>query len=263
MAKKKKKVEKDIDINLDEEKEVVEEEIESYDEDEEEERIVQKKKKAKKKIINDEDDENDNEDDDDEEFQEEDLTDEFEDIPMEERLINVEKKVNTIVILLVLTLIFSFITLIMIATNFGSEAATTTTTSTDDTATGYDTSKFKEITGEDIKDESDGEAIVILIGYQGCGYCSQYAPILEEVAEDYGITIRYIDISKITKGDDSYNAIVNLTGSGEWETFASDYFGKTPQTLIVKNNTVVGGISGLTDSTSISSAFEDAGITKS
>lgn len=258
MAKDKKTVVKEIDNT---------EEIES-EEIEEVEEIVKKNSATKKnklnKVLDDEfDDEFDDEDDDIEE-------NEYTEITMEERITNIEKKANYTFILTIITLIVSLITMLSVINNSVSKTETeSNTTSSDDTEYTYDTSSFKAITASDIKSESKSETIVLLIARQGCIYCSYYAPILTEVAKDYDITVRYIDLSTIINfnlntitDSDSYNTLSSLTGSGEWETFAKDNITGTPLTLIIKNNKVIGGVSGYVEAEKVESAFAAAGITK-
>ncbi len=127
----------------------------------------------------------------------------------------------------------------------------------------YDTSSFKEISPLDIKKISKGNTMVVWIGRQGCQYCSWYAPIIEQVE----MPVYYIDLlsfisisdySAVITDEKAYTYLENLTGDGKWETFAKDNLGATPLTLIIRDEKVIGGISGFTDD--ISYAFMDAGI---
>lgn len=200
------------------------------------------------------------------------LNDDYEEVTMEERITNIEKKVNAsfwlnivIVVLVLISLVFSM----------GGSRATTSSDESSGTDSGetitYDTSKFNEIAPSDIQDLSDGKTIVVWVGRQSCGYCAQYAPYMEEATEEYGITAYYIDLATmvdfsteqayITDADE-FDTLSSLSGEGEWATFAYDNVGGTPLTLIVKNNKVVGGLSGYTDTEGITSAFKAAGLKK-
>lgn len=196
----------------------------------------------------------------------------YEEISLEERVANIEKRTNAsfalnivIVVLLVISLVFSI----------GGETKSleddgTETTDTTETVT-YDTSAFKEIDASDIASLSDGEAIVVWVGRQSCGYCAAYAPYIEEAAVEYGITAHYINLANyvnfnveqpyITNAEE-FDTLSGLTGKGEWETFAAENVGGTPLTLIIKNNKVIGGLSGYTETENITAAFKDAGLKK-
>lgn len=191
--------------------------------------------------------------------------DEFVEVPVEERILNIENKVNWVVILLVINLVLSVVLVFGVFAS-GSEVkesgnAEAGSSDHSSSSKGYSTENFDVILGTDIEAASKNETIVIMLGQQGCGYCAMYAPYLEKVQEEYGIKAKYIDVSKITK-ESEYNAIVNLKGTGEYETFAKDTFGYTPITLIVKNNKVIGGIEGATDEAGIRTALEKAGFSK-
>ena len=267
MAKKKNKKVKEIEKEFEEIEETDEVEEIDVDEDfeeievDEDEDLEEKKslKKKIKKIIDDED---------------EDSDEEYEEITMEERLVLIEKKITFILVFLVIIAIMTFVTLVC---SLRGDSTTPTTNTGDDTyipeTTTYDTSAFKEIKGTDIATESKNETIVVMIGRQSCGFCAQFAPVLEQVSKSYGITARYIDLAKIldfTTGsqtvsisdNDSYNAIVNLSGSGDYKTFAKDNFGYTPVTMIIKNNKVIAGTSGNMTAENLEALFKTGGLSK-
>lgn len=261
MAKKRNNKVKEIEMELEEiEENEVDEDLEEIDVDEDED--LEEKKSLKKKIKNIIDDEDDDSDEEDEE------------ITMEERLVLIEKKITFILVFLVIIAIMTFVTLVC---SLSGDSTTPTTNTGDDTyipeTTTYDTSAFKEIKGTDIAAESKNETIVVMVGRQSCGYCAQFAPVLEQVSKNHGITARYIDLAKIldfTTGsqtvsisdNDSYNAIVNLSGSGDYKTFAKDNFGYTPVTMIIKNNKVIAGASGNMTAENLEALFKTGGLSK-
>lgn len=197
-----------------------------------------------------------------EDFEEEN-EEEYEEIGLEERLANIEKKTNANFWMTIAILVVSCLSLIIALTNGGnsdSETSTGTgTTNQEETVSGYDTSAFNTIKPADIESLSKNKTIVVWIGYQQCQFCQAYAPLLTQVTEEYGITANYIDISTIT--EDELNIVMSLTGKGDWEDFAASFTG-TPFTLIIKNNKVVGGINGYVEASQIADAFDDAGLKK-
>lgn len=205
--------------------------------------------------------------------EEDDEEEEYEEITTEERIVNIEKKVNQIFAISVIGLIIAAVALIvLLVNNDGSGKASSneeTNQQEQQQTASYDTSEFKEIKATDIASESKKETIVVMIGRQGCGYCAQFAPILTAVGAEYGVTVRYIDLAKIIEigsgsvlDQDSITAISKITGEGQWASFATDYFARTPQTMFIKNNKVVYGIAGAADDNSTRAAFEAAGFKK-
>ena len=200
------------------------------------------------------------------------LNNDYEEVTMEERIANIEKKANASFVLNIIIVILVLISLVF---SMGGSKGTTPTEDTQDTGNAesvtYDTSKFNKINPSDIENLSKGKTIVVWVGRQSCGYCAQYAPYMEEAAEEYGITANYIDLASmidfsteqayITDADE-FDTLSSLSGKGEWKTFAYDNVGGTPLTLIIKDNKVIGGLSGYTDTEGITTAFKAAGLKK-
>lgn len=242
MAKKKtnKKVEEEIEEELDEELDEVEDEEEYEDEYEE-----------------DSDDDLD-----------------INELSIEDRIINIEKKSNITLFIVLITCLMNIILLFGVfngGSNTDNQDTTNNNTTEEQTNYTYDTSAMKEITAADIASESKKETIVVVIGRQGCSACAAYMPVLNTVAKDYNITVRYIDIAKIIKfteagnyvdDKDAFDTLVALTGSGDWKTFVNDNIQYTPLTIIIKNNKVVGGVSGYLEAENIETMFDNAGLKK-
>lgn len=132
-------------------------------------------------------------------------------------------------------------------------------TSSNTDSESYDVSRFKEISMSEIQSDSKGKTIVVWLGLPTCGYCQAYAPLLADVADEYGITARYINVSTMTQED--YDTLVSLKGKGDYENYGSSFTG-TPFTMIIKNGVIIGGINGYVDTPYIESAFEAAGLSK-
>lgn len=123
----------------------------------------------------------------------------------------------------------------------------------------YDTSLFKEISLSEIVKDSKGKTVVVWLGLPSCGYCQAYAPLLAEVAEEYDMTARYVDVTMMSQED--YDVLVELEGVGEYAGFGSQFTG-TPFTMFVKDGKIVGGINGYVEKDSIRAAFTQAGLKK-
>ena len=202
------------------------------------------------------------------------LSNDYEEITLEERIVNIEKKTKASFWLNIVTLVLMVFLLVLLlgggnATNTEASGGNGSESTSQDTS--YDTSAFTTITPDDIATVSKKKTIVLWIGRQSCGYCAAYAPYIAEAAENYGITAYYIDLATMINFDvaqpyitdeDAFNTLSSLSGSGSWKTFAYDNIGGTPLTLIIKDNKVVGGLSGYDDTSAIEAAFKAAGLKK-
>ena len=81
---------------------------------------------------------------------------------------------------------------------------------------------------EKIQEEKDN---LILIARPTCGACTQFIPILEEIVEEYDITINYFDTDALSKSE-----ISEFYGSSD--LYKSSTFG-TPTMLVVNNKEIV------------------------
>ena len=135
----------------------------------------------------------------------------------------------------------------------------------------YDTSVYNVIKPSEIAKASKGKTIVLWVGRQSCGYCGMYAPYINEALNNYGIKGYYVDLATLinfnvaepyVSDEEEFGILAGLKGEGEWDGFAAEYVGGTPLTLIIKDNKVVGGLSGYTDTNTIMQVFSDAGVKK-
>ena len=84
--------------------------------------------------------------------------------------------------------------------------------------------QYQDLTQDDSKN-------VILIARPTCGYCTKYIPVLEEVVEEYGITINYFDTDALSESE--------VSGFYSSSTlFQSKQFG-TPTLIITKDNQII------------------------
>ena len=204
----------------------------------------------------------------------EDEEDEYVELTTEERIVSIEKKTNLILVLVAIIAALSLITMVVVINGNGTgktENNTKEQESNGNASTSYSTAAFKEIKAQDIASESKKETIVVMIGRQGCGYCAYYAPIITQVAEQYGITVRYIDYLKIVKltesggqiiDQEAFDLIKNMDAVQEWDKAGTEALKGTPATLIIKNNKIVYCIKGAADAETIAKAFDSVGLGK-
>ena len=191
-----------------------------------------------------------------EDVKKEELVDEIEDLTLEERIINIEKKTKASFWLNIIIVTLMIFLLIMVLGSGNSNNTGNGDSGNYEETVAYDTSAFKEITPSEISKESKGK---------------MYAPYIKQAADNYGITAHYIDLAKMVNfnveqpyitDSDAYKTLSSLTGKGEWETFAKDNVGGTPLTLIIKDGKVIGGVSGAAAVEKIEAVFKDAGLKK-
>lgn len=197
------------------------------------------------------------------------IEEEFEELSISDRLVNIEKKNNIILVISIATIFLCLCSMIYIINGDNTSYANEQTTQTSESDYTYDTSGLDEIKATDIEKESDGETIVVVVARQGCSYCAQYMPVITKVAEEHDVTVKYIDFGKIIdfsssqptiSDSESYEALSNLEGTGDWEDFADVVITGTPNTMFIKDNKIIYGINGSQSEDVIEKAFKEAGL---
>lgn len=99
------------------------------------------------------------------------------------------------------------------------------------------------------------EASILVIGQTTCGHCARVKPILSKISKDYGITINYLDIIKLSSEEQQKftKYIPFLEEDDSWGT---------PLTLIVKNGEVLDSVNGALDKDGYVKFFKDNGFIK-
>ena len=97
-----------------------------------------------------------------------------------------------------------------------------------------------QITYDEYETKVDnGDAFIVIIERAGCGYCTMYMPIVEEVAKEKKIPLYYIDTDTLTT--DEMN---NLSTKNSY--LKKNQWG-TPTTLFMLGNRVLDTIGGYTE----------------
>lgn len=236
------------------------EEIEEFDDEEfdfveeveeKDEKVVKNKKSSKKEIE-----------------LEEDEDEELEPLTVEERVISIEKKLNLVLIITIIAALFSLLTFISNLADGGSSTTTPTESETEATESSYDTSAFTKITAQELEATSKGKSIIVWIGRQGCGFCSQYVPTITEIGKKFDETIYYLDLASIFDfstqqvgllDEEAYEIMMGFETDKDNESIMEN-FGATPMTLIIKNNKIVGSFTGALDEATITSTLEEEGF---
>ena len=109
---------------------------------------------------------------------------------------------------------------------------------------------FTEITYTQYKEKmSNNEMFLVVIVRDGCGYCEMYEPILEEVANEKGLPIYYINLTNLTSEE-----VEELSNSNSY--LRKNNWG-TPTTLFMYGVNVVDSISGYVEKDSLLNFVEE------
>ena len=213
--------------------------------------------------------------------------DDFEELSLEDRVFNIEKKTNAIFVMAIITMIICLVSLIVViakdSNNNKKSESSSTNTETTSNESGYSTEAFNVIKGSEIANVSKGKTAVIWIGRQNCGYCKLFAPVVGVVQDEYGFKANYIDLYSIVNSSngqisdqDSYNALMNMSIDKSCKSYVYDEnnqtvpcskvmesrFGSTPMTLFVKDGKMVGALSGYVQTDGFKEIVEQFGFSK-
>lgn len=101
---------------------------------------------------------------------------------------------------------------------------------------------------------TSNENKILVLGQTTCGYCIKAKPILNKIADEYDITINYLNITKLSSEENGkLSKYVSYLGENEWGT---------PLTLIVNNGEVVDSANGLLDEEGYINLFKNNGFIK-
>ena len=197
------------------------------------------------------------------------VADEYEELTLEDRVINIEKKVNWTFGLAVVITIISVLILIFILADGTEKAGNTDSQSGEPTevSADYDVSAFKEIKAQDIKKESKGKNMLIYVGRSSCGYCVQYVPVLTQVQEkSKKYQTYYIDIAKILDFSSATGGILDQEANNIMQQLDKEFmesnWGATPLTLVVKDSKLVDSIVGYVDADTLEALIKKNGFVK-
>ena len=197
------------------------------------------------------------------------VADEYEELTLEDRVINIEKKVNWTFGLAVVITIISVLILIFILADGTEKAGNTDSQSGEPTevSADYDVSAFKEIKAQDIKKESKGKNILIYVGRSSCGYCVQYVPVLTQVQEkSKKYQTYYIDIAKILDFSSTTGGILDQEANNIMQQLDKEFmesnWGATPLTLVVKDSKLVDSVVGYVDADTLEALIKKNGFVK-
>lgn len=113
---------------------------------------------------------------------------------------------------------------------------------------------FVTISMDDYVELMKEDYFVVVIGRTGCGFCSKYQPVMNEIIKSYDIDMYYVDIAYFDEGD--YNTLINSSKylkENEWGT---------PTTLVFKKGKFVEAFSGYAEKSTIVDFLKSTGVIK-
>ena len=94
----------------------------------------------------------------------------------------------------------------------------------------------------------NGDAFIVVFERTGCGYCTMYMPIVEEVAKEKNIPLYYIDTDALTSDEMNKLSTTNsYLKKNKWGT---------PTTLFMLGNRVLESIGGYVEKDSVLSFLD-------
>lgn len=122
-----------------------------------------------------------------------------------------------------------------------------------------DKNDYKNISfiGYDKYDEiyQSGKKSIIVLGQTGCGACTAYKPVIDEIAKEKNIEIYYVDMTQLESGEPT-KLMNSLSYFDEVESWG------TPLTLIIENKKVVAAQLGHNEKETTLEFFKNNGFTK-
>lgn len=123
------------------------------------------------------------------------------------------------------------------------------------TASSYDTSNFAVLTTDQIMESIKASDMqVIFMGRDGCGWCAQFAPVMEQVQAKFGFITTYLDLDDMSSSDQQ--KIMEL------DDYVKENFGSTPLLILAKDGKYVAASVGYMDADGVSSFLKEHGMTE-
>lgn len=197
---------------------------------------------------------------------------EIEEVTIEERIANIEKKSSAALVIQVISLLLLVLILIFVLSNNTGKDSLSDSEGTDvaesEETYSYDASSFNKIAVNDISKESKNKKIVVLVARQGCSWCAKFAPVIASLQNEYDFTVQYIDLAEIIDfstyeiaDQDAYDKLIDYVENSDYADYVAKGIG-TPLTLFIKNNKVVNAISGYTEVNELKSILSSEGFGK-
>ena len=95
---------------------------------------------------------------------------------------------------------------------------------------------------------------ILVLGQTTCSHCIKVKPILSSIAKEYGITVNYLDITKLSDEEKGkFTKYLTYLNENDWGT---------PLTLIVNNSKVIDSVNGELDYDGYVELFKKNGFIK-
>ena len=109
------------------------------------------------------------------------------------------------------------------------------------------------LVSEWVEDIKGNEPVVTVLGLTTCGYCQNYKPVIERLAQKEGFKLYFFEVDNLPNED-----VEDLTSNYEFTEFTNSY----PFTYIVKEEKLLSEKTGYKDESSVKQFLTDNGIIK-
>ena len=101
-------------------------------------------------------------------------------------------------------------------------------------------------------DTKTGGYVVTVYARTGCGWCTRFKPVMEEVQSENGFKLYWFEVDTLNQKD--YNTLMN--------TYDTSNFTGTPYTMVTNNGQLVTYQSGYTEKEGLVEFLKTAGVIK-
>ncbi len=182
-----------------------------------------------------------------------------------------ETKIKNLTFIVILGFVILLMLVIGLYFKGGSNTDTKTNNESSSTnnSTEYDVSKMNEVDVDGALELfKDKDVHVLYLGRSTCSACIKFVPVLNEVQEDLGFTVDYLDVATFMNNWSSAKEdlepltnkmTVEATANGETGTLGELFLenGFTPALVIIKDGKVVDGFFGYRDTDTLSSLLKE------
>jgi len=111
---------------------------------------------------------------------------------------------------------------------------------------------YLKINMTDYKKLMKEDTFVVVIGRNGCSFCTKYQPVMNKIIEEHDIMMYYVDIYEFSQED--YNELIKTA------SYLSENEWGTPLTLVFKKGKFVDAFSGYAEKPTIVNFLKEVGV---
>lgn len=159
----------------------------------------------------------------------------------EENGFNIKPFMYAIVVLLFCILIFNILTFAKIGNSTFSASGENEKEPSEDVE--YDVSKFTAINETKFMELANSkDKQITYFGREGCGFCIQFIPVMNEAIEKLGIKMNYVDISEnVDSSTEAYTKMTTMINDYYTKNMPDDKitYGMTPMIIVTQKGKII------------------------